>query len=64
MVLIDRSLKVSTPLTLDEVRASSERHRSSLVLRCIEDHLAGQRFPLSLVYTDAAITAQTPAIAI
>ena len=51
-------------LTLDEVRASSERHRSSLVLRCIEDHLAGQRFPLSLVYTDAAITAQTPAIAI
>ena len=25
---------------LDEVRASQARHRSSLVLRCIEDHAA------------------------
>jgi ADP-ribose pyrophosphatase YjhB (NUDIX family) len=44
-------------MTPDEVRASSARHRSPLVLRCIEDHLAGQRFPLALVYTDAAVTA-------
>jgi 8-oxo-dGTP pyrophosphatase MutT (NUDIX family) len=35
-------------MTPDEVRASATRHRSPLVLRCIEDHLAGQRFPLSL----------------
>ena len=45
-------------MTPDEVRASSTRHRSPLVLRCIEDHLAGQRFPLSLIHTDDSVTAQ------
>lgn len=44
-------------LTPDEVRASAARHRSALVLRCIEDHLAGRRFPLDLVHTDASIAA-------
>ena len=42
-------------LTPDEVRASRERHRSPLVLRCIEDHLAGRRFPLDALYTDDSI---------
>ena len=45
-------------LTPDEIRASQERHRSPLVLRCIEDHLAGQRFPLELIHTDPSVTAQ------
>jgi 8-oxo-dGTP pyrophosphatase MutT (NUDIX family) len=42
-------------LTLAEVRASTARHRSPLVLRCIEDHAQGQRFPLSTVQTDASV---------
>ncbi len=42
-------------LTPDEVRASAARHRSPLVLRCMEDHLAGQRYPLDLVQTDASV---------
>jgi ADP-ribose pyrophosphatase YjhB (NUDIX family) len=42
-------------MTPDEVRASAERHRSPLVLRCIEDHLAGQRYPMDLVLTDASV---------
>jgi len=33
-------------LTPDEIRASHARHRSPLLLRCIEDHLAGRRYPL------------------
>jgi 8-oxo-dGTP pyrophosphatase MutT (NUDIX family) len=41
-------------LTLDEVRDSCARHRSPLVLRCIEDHAAGRFFPLASVYTDVA----------
>jgi hypothetical protein len=52
-------------MTPDEVRASVARHRSPLVLRCIEDHLAGQRFPLSLLATDpsvAALQAQEPTL--
>ena len=42
-------------MTPEEVRASAARHRSPLVQRCIEDHLAGQRFPLALVQTDLTI---------
>ena len=34
-------------MTEDEIRASADRHRSPQVLTCIEDYLAGQRFPLS-----------------
>lgn len=37
-------------LTLDEIRARRDQLRSPLVLRCVEDHAAGQRFPLALVY--------------
>lgn len=43
-------------MTLGEVRASADRHRSPLVLRCIEDHWAGQRFPLETLYTDPSVT--------
>lgn len=42
-------------MTPDEIRASCARHRSPLVLRCMEDYLAGQRFPMELIYTDAAV---------
>ena len=42
-------------MTPDEIRDSSERHRSPLVLRCMEDYLVGQRFPMALIYTDAAV---------
>lgn len=42
-------------MTHEELRASADRHRSPLVLRCIEDFLAGARHPLSLVYTDASV---------
>jgi len=44
-------------MTPDEVRATAARHRSPLVLRCIEDHLAGRRFALDLVSTDASVMA-------
>ena len=43
-------------MTPDEIRASADRHRSPLVLRCIEDHLAGQRFPLATLFTDSSVT--------
>jgi ADP-ribose pyrophosphatase YjhB (NUDIX family) len=44
-------------LTLAEVRATSSRHRSPLVLRCIEDHAAGRRHPLDVVTVDATLLA-------
>lgn len=36
-------------LTREELAAQPERWRSELVLRCIDDYLAGERFPLSLI---------------
>ncbi len=42
-------------LTLDEIRASTDRHRSPLVLRNVLDHAAGRRFPVDLVYTDPGV---------
>jgi 8-oxo-dGTP pyrophosphatase MutT (NUDIX family) len=36
-------------LTPDEIRATQALHRSPLILRCVEDYLAGKRFPLDLL---------------
>lgn len=45
-------------LTAEEMRAQGPRLRSPLVLRCLEDHLAGQRFALSAI--NAVIDASIP----
>lgn len=42
-------------MTLEEVRASAASHRSPLVLKCIEDHARGQRFPMDLIHTDLSV---------
>jgi len=36
-------------LTADEARAARERHRSPLVQACIDDCLAGRRYPLDVL---------------
>ena len=33
----------------EEIRATQARHRSPLILRCVEDYLAGKRYPLDLI---------------
>jgi 8-oxo-dGTP pyrophosphatase MutT (NUDIX family) len=42
-------------LTPEEIRASRQQHRSPLVLRCMEDFLAGKRLPLDSIFTDASV---------
>ena len=42
-------------LSADEIRASVDRHRSPLLIRCIEDYLAGRRYPLDMVTTDPSV---------
>jgi len=44
-------------LSLDEIRASRERHRSPLVIQCIEDFVAGRRYPLELISVDPSVYA-------
>lgn len=46
---LDAGIVAARWLSLDEVRATQARHRSPLVLRCIEDALAGRRYPLDLL---------------
>ena len=36
-------------LAPDEIRACGDRHRTPLVMRCIEDYLAGRRYALDLI---------------
>jgi len=46
-------------LTPQEVQTSRGRHRSPLVWQCIADHLAGRRYTLDLLSTDASLYAPT-----
>lgn len=50
--VLDAGIVRTLWLTPAEVRASADRHRSPLVLRCIEDHQRGQRFALDAVGVD------------
>lgn len=54
---LDAGIVQTLWMTADEVRASAARHRSPLVLRCIEDHLAGQRLPLQAIHAHASLYA-------
>ena len=47
---LDRGIVRAVWLAPDEIRACADRHRSPLVLKCIEDHLAGIAHPLEAVH--------------
>jgi ADP-ribose pyrophosphatase YjhB (NUDIX family) len=49
-------------LSPDEIRASAARHRSPLVVQCVEDYLAGQRYPLSMIHTDTTVSSPDPSV--
>ena len=46
---LDQGIVQAVWLTIAEIRANQSLHRSPLVLRCIEDYLAGKRYPLDLL---------------
>ncbi|WIT13071.1 NUDIX hydrolase [Paucibacter sediminis] len=52
---LDRGILRTLWMTLEELRATAARHRSPLVLRCVEDHLAGRRLPLDAVHVDGSL---------
>ncbi|AKJ26880.1 NUDIX hydrolase [Caldimonas brevitalea] len=58
--VLDEGIVRTVWMTPDEIRAAADRLRSPLVLRCLDDHLAGRRFPLDLLTTDP--TVYTPEI--
>jgi phosphatase NudJ len=46
---LDEGIVRALWMTADEIRACPERHRSPLVLECLESYLAGQRYPLDIL---------------
>ena len=52
---LDTGIVRTVWMTPEEVRASAARHRSPLLVRCMEDYLAGRRLPLEAVYTDPSV---------
>ena len=46
---LDEGIVRAVWMSPDEIRASQSRHRSPLILRCVEDYLAGKRYPLELL---------------
>ncbi|MDH4235055.1 MAG: NUDIX hydrolase [Gallionella sp.] len=46
---LDAGILRAVWLTPDEICANQSRHRSPLIMRCVEDYLAGKRFPLELL---------------
>ena len=53
--VLDKGILRTLWMTVEELRATAARHRSPLVLQCIEDHLAGRRLPLDAIHTDASL---------
>jgi len=52
---LDAGIVRTVWMTIDEVRATAQRHRSPLVLKCIEDYVSGTRYPLDAVYADPSV---------
>lgn len=46
---LDAGILRAVWMTPAEIEATRERHRSPLILRCVQDWLAGRRFPLDLI---------------
>ena len=47
-------------MSADEIRNSADRHRSPLLIQCMEDYLLGKRFALDAITTDASVYQPSP----
>jgi len=52
---LDHGILRTMWMTRDEIAACQERHRSPIVLKCVDDYLAGKRTSLDLLYTDYTV---------
>jgi len=49
---LDHGIVRTLWMTPDEIRRSAGRHRSPVLVQCMEDYLAGVRYPLAVIHTD------------
>lgn len=54
---LDEGILRAVWMSYDELLACRDRHRSPLVLQCVDDYLAGKRSPLSTIYTHPSVMA-------
>ena len=47
---LDTGIVRAVWLAPEEIRAQASRHRSPLVMRCVDDYLSGKRHPLSVLH--------------
>jgi 8-oxo-dGTP pyrophosphatase MutT (NUDIX family) len=52
---LDHGILRTMWMTRDEIAACQERHRSPIVLTCIDDYLAGKRTALDLLHTHSSV---------
>ncbi len=52
---LDQPIVRTLWLSADELRAQPQRHRSPLLLRCLDDHAAGLRYPLETLQSHASV---------
>jgi len=52
---LDEGILRTMWLTRDEIAACAERHRSPLLLTCVDEYLAGKRAPLDLLHTHVSV---------
>jgi 8-oxo-dGTP pyrophosphatase MutT (NUDIX family) len=51
---LDTGIVRAVWLDADEIRARRDMHRSPLVMKTVDDYLAGRRYPLDLIYTHSS----------
>lgn len=54
---LDHGIERTLWMTPDELRACPQRHRSPMLMRCVDDYTRGQRFALDTMYTDPSVYA-------
>ena len=57
---LDEGIVRTLWLTPDEIRACVPLHRSPLLLTCVEDYLAGKRYPTAILTTDPSVYGAKP----
>ena len=51
---LDHGIVRAVWLTPGEIRREASRHRSPLVSRCMDDYLAGRRYPLAVLHREGS----------
>lgn len=60
---LDAGIVRTVWMTAEELRASTDRHRTPLLMACVEDYLAGKRFALDVLHTHPTAVAEAALVA-